>query len=200
MSSHPASVPRPRPRPRLLALAAAVAAVAALPAAAAAQLPLPVAAHDQLVGSRVRIHPAALEDGPLTGTVETVRDGRIVVRLGWGRERVELPAAGLFRLEVASPRPTLRRNLLVGGALGAVTGAGVYLSWCYADRNVCPREGDPRRITRRPSAALLSAAAGMLIGGGIAYHLTPQRWRHLSVELAPGVDGGVVVGARVGRE
>ncbi len=189
-----------RSLPGLLVLAATLAlpAMALVPATASAQLPT----RDPLVGSRVRIHTAALEDIPVTGTVETVRDGRLVVRLGRGSERVELPAAALSRLEVAHPRPTLRRNLLVGGALGAAVGAGTYLSLCYADRAICPRTGDPgRRATRSPSAALLSSAAGMLVGGGIAYVLTPQRWQHVpfpvSVGIGPGA-GGIVVGARIG--
>ncbi|HEX5580359.1 MAG TPA: hypothetical protein VFX39_02210 [Gemmatimonadaceae bacterium] len=190
MSPHPSPL-----RPRSLVLVAA--ALVALPSAAAAQLPT----RDQLVGSRVRVHAAALEDVPITGTVETVRDGQIVLRLGRGSERVVLPAATLARLEVAHPRPTLRRNVIMGGALGALGGAGLYLSFCYADHNTCPRDARGRsRMEIRPSTAgALAAVGGALVGGAIAYALTPQRWQSVSLGVAPAAGGGVMVGARIGQ-
>lgn len=173
-----------------------------VPAAALAQAPVP----PDLRGSRVRVHAPVLGGLPLTGTLEEVHGDRIVVRLRDG-EPVVLPAAALSDVEVARPRPTLQRNVTIGGTLGAVAGAGLYLSWCYADRDACRRDG---QYDEHPEAAqpltfgALAVVGGALVGGGLAYLLTPQRWETLALPIRLGVGptshGGLSLGASIGHD
>lgn len=187
------------PIPFVRPLLAAVLLLA--PAAALAQAP----AQSDPRGSRVRVHASVLGGLPLTGTLEEVHRDRIVVRLRDG-EPVVLPTAALSDVEVASPRPTLQRNVTVGGTLGAVAGAGLYLSWCYADRAACRRDrqsdGHPEAMQPLTLGAM-AVVGGALVGGGLAYLLTPQRWETLAlpvrVGLAPTPAGGVSLGASIGH-
>lgn len=197
-------------RSRLLALAVGLAVPAlAVPALAAAQGAPAAPAHPHASptapGTRVRLEGATLGARPLVGTLTRLDAERVGVLLAGG-DTIVLPVETVSRLQVARPRPSLQRNMTVGGTLGMLAGAGLYLSWCHADREGCRRDGahDPSRASddQPMSVGALAVIGGAVVGAGLAYALTPPRWETLAlpvrVGLAPTSRGGLAIGATIG--
>ena len=153
---------------------------------------------------------------PFAGVVRQLRGDTLVLRQqGGGGALLVVPARSLRQLEVRR-NPSLNSASVRAGMILGMLGGGVgYLAWCNKNRAACARDaqGDPYRDPNRDpycdreddryAIGSLFVTAGTLIGGGLAYALTPPTWRRVGVSVgaavAPAADGGAAasVGARV---
>ena len=161
----------------IVALAAGAAAHAAEESAA------PVSA-----GQRVRVSAPSLSTGTVVGSVVSIDDHDITIRIPRRAEPLALPRTAIIKLEVSDGR----RSRAVGAAAGALIGALAGLA--AGSRST--------EFTQEIQAG--GAAIGALLGAGVGAAIPPaERWRTVAsadrrVRFVPRPDLGLGGGFSVG--
>ena len=129
------------------------------------------------VGARVRINRA---DAQIVGRVAEVRGDTIVVDRGPGDSVMTVALADATGMAVYARGKASETAVIMLGALGAATGAALYVNWCVKDVERCREleleDHDPYDDEIPPSMfATITvgfAAIGLLIGHSFA----PPQW------------------------
>lgn len=161
-----------------------------------AQLP---DAPDSLIVPGVRLR-LELADPPRSfdGRLRELRGDTLI--LEDGGVRTSVPAADVARAQVLRRAPTLSRNITIGGVVGMLGAAGMYLNWCADNRTACRRDGQSGYDDDDESPITLGALAivgGALLGGAVGYALTPTQWVDVDAPIRIGVAprGGIRISA-----
>ena len=138
------------------------------------------------------------------GVVRELHGDTLVLRQqGAAGTQLLVPSSALRQLEVRRNPSMNSASVRTGMVLGMLAGGVGYLAWCNKNRVACERDaqGDPyqrcccdQQDDNRYAIGSLFITAGTVVGGAIAYALTPPTWRRVGVSIGAGVsptaDGG----------
>jgi hypothetical protein len=141
-------------------------------------------------GARIRVRMATSPSRLLVGTVDSIWDNSLSLRVEDPSKVVIVPLDAISTLELSNGRHSLgRKGATVGGVVGLLTGLGVGI----ATYETCDPNGfsdlcEVGNITRPLLYAVFGAAAGIGAGGLVGARFHADTWAPVSVprlEMAP---------------
>jgi surface antigen len=143
--------------------------VALLPGAVGADGPPPVDP-----GARLRVSVAGSGARPISGTLDALRDGSLVLATD-GQTRA-FPLATISRVEVSQGRHVSRRAVVIGAVAGGV--AGALVGGCLANKDdygvACAGQDDTKYVI----GGLVGGVAGGALGAWLG---KSERWEDVDL-------------------
>jgi hypothetical protein len=143
--------------------------VALLPGAVGADAPPPLDP-----GARLRVSVAGSASGPITGTLDALRDGSLVLEVHGKTHSV--PLATVNRVEVSQGRHVSRRWVVVGAVAGGL--AGALVGGCLTNKDdygvACAGQDDTKYVI----GGLVGGVAGGALGAWLG---KSERWEDVDL-------------------